>query len=177
MLRPVGVPEVPVETAALARKVHPRGTDEMRVRDALGPLFADEDFTSEGFADMYASLGQPGLSPALLAMVTVLQFLHHLSDRDAAQAVADRISWKYMLGLELEDTGFDYTVLSLGRGGAQQTAPTRGGLWPQVSLLLVGGKPKPICDEAVGGRGLSPSSPEARAPNLAGTGRHRRRNW
>lgn len=111
MLRPVGVPEVPVATAALARKVHPHGTDEMRVRDALGPLFADEDFTSEGFADMYASLGQPGLSPALLAMVTVLQFLHHLSDRDAAQAVADRISWKYALGLELEHTGFDYTVL------------------------------------------------------------------
>ncbi|HEY5989248.1 MAG TPA: IS1182 family transposase [Streptosporangiaceae bacterium] len=111
MLRPVGVPEVPVETAALARKVHPRGTDEMRVRDALGPLFADEDFTSAGFEDMYASLGQPGLSPALLAMVTVLQFLHHLSDRDAAQAVADRISWKYALGLELEHTGFDYTVL------------------------------------------------------------------
>ena len=97
MLRPVGVPEVPVETAALARKVHPRGTDEMRVRDALGPLFADEDFTSQEFGDMYASLGQPGLSPALLAMVTVVQFLHHLSDRDAAQAVADRISWKYAL--------------------------------------------------------------------------------
>jgi len=97
VLRPVGVPEVPVETAALARKVHPRGTDEMRVRDALGPLSTDEDFTSEEFAGMYASLGQPGLSPALLAMVTVLQFLHHLSDRDAAQAVADRISWKYAL--------------------------------------------------------------------------------
>jgi len=111
VLRPVGVPEVPVETAALAWKVHPRGTDEMRVRDALGPLFADEDFTSQEFEDMYASLGQPGLSPALLAMVTVLQFLYHLSDRDAAQAVADRISWKYMLGLELEDTGFDFTVL------------------------------------------------------------------
>jgi len=100
-----------VATAALARKVHPHGTDEMRVRDALGPLFADEDFTSQEFEDMYASLGQPGLSPALLAMVTVLQFLHHLSDRDAAQAVADRISWKYALGLELEHTGFDDTVL------------------------------------------------------------------
>lgn len=83
----------------------------MRVRDALGPLFADEDFTSQEFQDMYASLGQPGLSPALLAMVTVLQFLYHLSDRDAAQAVADRISWKYALGLELDYSGFDFTVL------------------------------------------------------------------
>lgn len=97
VLRPVGVPEVPVATAALARRVHPWGTDEMRVRDALGPLFADGGFTAGEFADMYPRLGQPGLSPALLLMVTVLQFRHNLSDREAAAAVADRISWKYAL--------------------------------------------------------------------------------
>ena len=84
----------------------------MRVRDALGPLFADEDFTGGRFAGMFPGRGQPGLSPALLAMVTVLQFLHHLSDREAVAAVADRISWKYALGLELEATGFDASVLS-----------------------------------------------------------------
>ncbi|MFE7640067.1 IS1182 family transposase [Kitasatospora sp. NPDC057518] len=83
----------------------------MRVRDALGPLFSDEDFTTGEFEEMYAGLGRPGISPALLAMVTVLQFLHNLSDRDAAVAVADRISWKYALGLELEYTGFDASVL------------------------------------------------------------------
>lgn len=60
MLRPVGVPEIPVETAALARRVHPRGTDEMRVRDALGPLFADEDFTAGEFADRYPGSGSLG---------------------------------------------------------------------------------------------------------------------
>ena len=112
MLRPMDVPEIPAATAALARKVHPRGTDEMRVRDALGPLFGDVDFTTGEFADMYASRGQPGLSPALLLMVMILQFRHNLSDREAAEAVADRISWKYSLGLELEATGFDYSVLS-----------------------------------------------------------------
>lgn len=84
----------------------------MRVRDALGPLFADEDFLSGRLAGMFPRRGQPGLSPALLAMVTVLQFLHHLSDREAVAAVADRISWKYALGLELEATGFDASVLS-----------------------------------------------------------------
>ncbi|MFJ8437357.1 IS1182 family transposase [Kitasatospora sp. NPDC094019] len=83
----------------------------MRVRDALGALFVDEDFTRGEFEEMYAGLGRPGISPALLVMVTVLQFLHNLSDRDAAVAVADRISWKYALGLELEDTGFDASVL------------------------------------------------------------------
>jgi len=83
----------------------------MRVRDALGPLFGDEDFTAGAFEDMYPSLGQPGLSPALLLMVTILQFRHNLSDREAAQAVADRISWKYALGLALDYTGFDASVL------------------------------------------------------------------
>ena len=83
----------------------------MRVRDVLGPLFADEDFVAGRMAGMFPRRGQPGLSPALLAMVTVLQFLHHLSDREAVAAVADRISWKYALGLELEATGFDASVL------------------------------------------------------------------
>jgi transposase len=112
MLRPVSAGEVPAATAALAWKVHPKGADEMRVRDALGPLFTDEDFTGERFAGMFPATGRPGLSPALLGMVTVLQFLHHLSDREAVAAVADRISWKYALGLELEATGFDASVLS-----------------------------------------------------------------
>jgi IS5 family transposase len=112
VLRPVEVPPIPVATADLARRVHPRGTDEMRVRDALGPLFADADFTTGALAGMFPDLGQPGLSPALLLMVVVLQFRHNLSDREAATAVADRISWKFALGLHLEDQGFHYSVLS-----------------------------------------------------------------
>jgi transposase len=112
MLRPVSPGEVPAATAELAWKVHRKGTDEMRVRDALGPLFADEDFATGRLAGTFPQQGQPGLSPALLAMVTVLQFLHHLSDREAVAAVADRISWKYALGLELEAPGFDASVLS-----------------------------------------------------------------
>ncbi|HET8681510.1 MAG TPA: IS1182 family transposase [Micromonosporaceae bacterium] len=113
MLRPVPpVGQVPQATAELARKVHPRGTDEMRVRDALGPLFTDTDLATGVFAGMYPNLGQPGLSPALLTMVMILQFRHNLSDRDAAQAVCDRISWKYALGLELDYTGFDPSVLT-----------------------------------------------------------------
>lgn len=112
MLRPVEVPPIPEAIAALAWKVHPKGTDEMRVRDALGSLFRDEDFTTDEFAGMYSTQGQPTLSPALLLMVTILQFRHNLTDREAAEAVADRISWKYSLGLELEATAFDHTVLS-----------------------------------------------------------------
>jgi transposase len=88
----------------------------MRVRDALGPLFEDEDFTGGRFAGMYSGMGRPGLSAALLAMVTVLQFLHNLSDREAAEAAADRISWKYALGAEVDAAGFDASVLTEFRG-------------------------------------------------------------
>ena len=77
------------------------------MRDLLGPLYADESF-----ADLFAVEGQPGEQPWRLALVTVMQFAEGLTDRQAAEAVRDRISWKYALGLELTDTGFDHTVLS-----------------------------------------------------------------
>jgi transposase len=47
-----------------------------------------------------------------LAWVTVLRFIEDLSDRAAADAVRGRLDWKYLLGLELMDPGFDHTVLS-----------------------------------------------------------------
>ena len=37
--------------------------------------------------------------------------MEDLSDRQAAEAVRARIDWKYLLGLELTDTGFDFSVL------------------------------------------------------------------
>lgn len=54
----------------------------MWVRDRLDGLWHDEDF-----ADWYPRDGRPGLSPAQLATVCVLQFLLGLSDRQAAEAV------------------------------------------------------------------------------------------
>jgi transposase len=44
--------------------------------------------------------------------VTILQFAEGLSDRGAADAVRTRIDWKYLLGLDLTDTGFDHSILS-----------------------------------------------------------------
>jgi transposase len=44
-----------------------------------------------------------------------MQYMANLSDRGAAEAVAARIDWKYALGLELSDPGFDFSVLSLFR--------------------------------------------------------------
>jgi len=45
-------------------------------------------------------------------VVTLLQFAENLSDRQAADAVRSRIDWKYLLGLELTDAGFDFSLLS-----------------------------------------------------------------
>ena len=42
----------------------------------------------------------------------VLRFAENLTDRQAAEAVRSRIGWKYLLGLEVTDQGFDHTVLS-----------------------------------------------------------------
>ncbi|WAZ26963.1 transposase [Streptomyces cinnabarinus] len=77
------------------------------MRDRLDELFTDEDFT-----DWYPSDGRRGLSPARLAMVSVLQYAENLTDRQAAEAVRCRLDWKYCLGLELDDPGFDFSVLS-----------------------------------------------------------------
>ncbi|MER6178826.1 transposase [Streptosporangium sp. NPDC001681] len=92
----------------------------IRIRDELGVLFQDEDF-----AVAFSTRGRPALSPARLALVSILQFGEGLSDRQAAEAVRARIDWKYALGLELTDSGFDYSVLSEFRarllaGGLEQ---------------------------------------------------------
>ncbi|WP_319464146.1 IS1182 family transposase [Micromonospora sp. RTP1Z1] len=77
------------------------------IRDQLGELFADEQFTVA-----FGARGRPGWSPGRLALVTVLQMVENLTDRQAADAVRDKLSWKYALGLALADTGFDASILS-----------------------------------------------------------------
>jgi transposase len=55
-----------------------------------------------------------------------LQFVEGLTDRQAADAVRARLDWKYALGLDLDDPGFDASVLSefrarlLGDGQAER---------------------------------------------------------
>jgi transposase len=69
-------------------------------------------YQDKQFAALFPRRGQPAEAPGRLALVTVLQFMEALSDRQAADAVRARIDWKYALGLELTDSGFDHTVLS-----------------------------------------------------------------
>ena len=106
-LRPQPLAPVPDETARVARAAFPKGNPSLILRDTLGTVFQDDKF-----ADLYAHDGQPGVAPWRLALVTVMQFRETLADRQAAEAVRARIDWKYLLGLELMDPGFDFTVLS-----------------------------------------------------------------
>ncbi|MEU0820367.1 IS1182 family transposase [Streptomyces mirabilis] len=128
-LRPEEWPEVPEATARVARAAAGRGAPPlaMRVRDELGGLFADKEFV-EGFGRR----GRRGWSPGRLAMVTVLQMAENLTDRAAVQRVRFDLSWKYCLGLELEDVGFDPSVLSEFR-----TRVAGHGLEERVLDLLV----------------------------------------
>jgi transposase len=98
---------VPEPTRRVAHAAFPQGNLYIWLRDEMGEIYHDEDF-----ADLYSSQGQPGISAGQLALVSVMQFLEDLPDRQAADAVRGRIDWKYALGLELEDSGFDHTVLS-----------------------------------------------------------------
>jgi transposase len=119
-LKILPIPAIPEETARVVGACFPHGTLVVQLRDVLGALYSDEDF-----ADLFPTRGQPAEAPWRLALVTVLQFLEGLPDRQAADAVRSRLDWKYALSLELTDPGFDHTVLSefrtrLVAGGAEQ---------------------------------------------------------
>jgi transposase len=105
-LKPTPIQPVPEGTARVAKAAFRKGNPLLSLRDELGAVFADADF-----ADLFPRLGQPGLPPWRLALITLLQFRENLPDRQAAEAVRARIDWKYLLGLELDDPGFDHSVL------------------------------------------------------------------
>src|SRR5919205_2808192 len=106
-LHPHIVAPVPEDTARVAHTAFPKGHPYLAFRDALGTIFQDKDF-----APLYAHTGQPGVTPWRLALVTIMQFRENLADRQAADAVRARIDWKYLLGLDLTDAGFDFSALS-----------------------------------------------------------------
>lgn len=119
-LKPTPIGPVPELTAYVARAAFPGGNPYLSVRDALGTFYDDEHF-----ADLFPDRGRPAEAPWRLALVTVLQFAEGLADRQAADAVRGRIDWKYALGLELSDPGFNFSVLSEFRcrlidGGAER---------------------------------------------------------
>ena len=98
---------IPDLTSRIAHASCPKGTLAMHLRDALGPIYEDADF-----ADLFPRRGRAAEAPWRLALVTVLQALENLSDRQAAEMVRGRLDWKYALSLPLDDEGFDASNLT-----------------------------------------------------------------
>lgn len=106
-LHPQPTTPVPSHTRQVAQAAFPHGNRYLQLRDTLGTLYDDALF-----ADLFPVRGQAAQAPWQLAVVTLLQFAENLSDRQAADAVRSRIDWKYLLGMELTDPGFDFSILS-----------------------------------------------------------------
>jgi IS5 family transposase len=100
-----------LDASALCRQLVPQGSVEAFLADHRHELFPDEMFE-----DLFLSKrGRPSIPTDTVASVMVLQALEGLSDRDAARALTDRISWKVACGLALDEEGFDYSVLTYWR--------------------------------------------------------------
>ncbi|MEN8447581.1 MAG: IS1182 family transposase, partial [Cyanobacteria bacterium J06555_13] len=127
MLKAQSASSVPAETARLARQILPNGNRYLTLRDELGSIYSDRNFSS-----LFPTHGQPAQCPWRLALVSVMQFAEDLSDRQAAEAVRTRIDWKYALGLKLADRGFNFSVLSEFR-----TRLLSGGQEEQILDLLL----------------------------------------
>src|SRR5688500_8008061 len=140
-LKPSVIDPVPEEAAGIARAAFPKGKLYLAMRDVVGVAFSDA-----GFVPLVQRRGQPAFAPWRLALITVMQFFENLSDRQAAESVRSRIDWKYALGLELTDAGFDYSVLSgfrerLASGGKQTLLLDRMlELFKEKKLLKAKGK-------------------------------------
>ena len=137
-MQPAAWPEPdPQIAAAIAAMYGTRKTQRpltVQIRDRLGEWLEDEEF-----AAAFGIRGKAGWSPSRLALVTMLQRAENLTDRLAADAVRARIDWKYLLGLALDDPGFDHTVLSEFRGRVAEAGLEQVALDALLARLVAGG--------------------------------------
>ena len=98
---------MPDETAAVGKVILKADSPYRLIGDQLFNQVREEEY-----ADLYSPEGKPGISPVILAFVTVFQFLEKLPDRQAAESLRMRMDWKYALHLPLTYEGFDFSVLS-----------------------------------------------------------------
>ena len=106
-LHPQKIASIPSDTIRVAQSAFPKGNIYLKMRDELGVFYDDNCFST-----LFSLQGKPALAPWRLALITIMQFVEGLTDRQAADAVRGRLDWKYALSLELTDSGFDFSVLS-----------------------------------------------------------------
>lgn len=92
--------------AACEARLGPKAIERLLARECHR-LFPDEEF-----GDLFAVIGRDSVPPRIVAVVMVLQRLHGLSDREAVDAFAFDLRWKYAAGaLDFDHPGFAHTVL------------------------------------------------------------------
>jgi transposase len=106
--RSESIPPVPETTAAMVKAAFPKGNLYVDLHTEFGAIYDDDQF-----ATLYSkNRGRPvEVAPWRLALVTVMQYMEGLSDRQAADAVRRCMDWKYALSLDLSDPGFNFTLL------------------------------------------------------------------
>jgi transposase len=89
-MKPSPIDPIPEDTVRVAQAAFPKGNIYMTMRDEFGVIYNDEQFVA-----LFPELGQPAEAPWRLALVTIMQFLEDLTDRQAADAVRGRIDWSW----------------------------------------------------------------------------------
>ena len=131
-LQPETLPEIPKETARVAKSLFPKGNRYMWLRDELGAIYQDEQFLT-----LYPNVGQLAEQPWRLAFMSLVQYMENYTDRQAAEALKTRIDLKYALSLELTDPGFDFSLLSQFRSRL-----IKGNVEAHLADYLVGALPR-----------------------------------
>jgi transposase len=80
---------------------------------AYRDVLVDDDLYRPLYKD--SAKGRPSLPPSLVVLTMLLQYHDDCSDRETEARVRFDLRWKHALGLALEDTGFDATVLCVFR--------------------------------------------------------------
>lgn len=117
-------PTIPFDTVMAARSVFGRGNFYIATGDQANQLFAGivlED-PSGRFLNQIHTL-------AMIYMITIFQFVETLPDQSAANAMRERIDWKYALHLDMNHPGMDAETfcefrqwLSINKIGQQNLA-------------------------------------------------------
>jgi hypothetical protein len=93
MFKPKASHEIPGQTRGVAWAAFPKGAQLMIMRDELGAIF-----DGKKFAELFSWTGQPGFSPGQLALVTVMQYIKNLTDRQTADVVRASIRTDVFFG-------------------------------------------------------------------------------
>jgi transposase len=80
---------------------------------AVRDLLVNDDLYRPLYKD--SRKGRPSLPLSLVLLTMLLQYYDDCSDRETEARVRFDLRWKHALGLDLEDAGFDATVLSVFR--------------------------------------------------------------